>query len=194
VKKNAEASLRELFSGKGWEAKDNNNVSLFTKNYGDLLGVKAMCEVVASREDIVTCLHSERLSKQSSKPRLVQQVTNDLAVYWFGVKAPIVKDRDFVVAQWDCQQPNGAHLHAFVSVDHPQFPPHPKKKYVRGKIILGAWHIAPVESPRGCKVTWVNLVDPSGTIPSTLKKMGAPLGAESVKRLKDLSEARATNS
>jgi len=199
VKANAEEALKECKNTEGWKQMTHYHkgkvspLTLSTKDFGDLLGVKAVCTIGASRELIVHTLQNEKLSKQSSKPKVLEQVTDDLSVYWMGVKAPIVKDRDFLLAEWNCQQPNGAHLNTFVSVKHPLDPKN-SKKYVRGFIKMGAWHISPqggVTSNETCNVTWVSVVDASGSIPSAIKKMGAPAGAEAVLRLKELAEKAA---
>lgn len=195
VKINAEDSLREVHKLEGWKLLDKRDarMQLYTKDYGDLIGVKAICQVDASCAAIVDCIMTEKLSKQSSKPRLIEQVTDDLSVYWMGVKAPIVKDRDFVIAEWNCRQPNDVKfMQTFCSVEHPLGPIHPKKKYVRGKILMGAWHVDP-SAPHVCMVTWVSVVDPAGTLPSAIKKMGAPTGADAVLRLKELAEKRMAN-
>merc|ERR1712159_77435 len=147
VKANAVEALKECKNTEGWKQMTHYNkgkvspLTLLTKDFGDLMGVKAVCVINASMELIVHTLATEKLSKQSSKRKVLEQVTEDLSVYWMGVKAPIVKDRDFVIAEWDCQQPNGAHLNTFVSVKHP-LDPRNAKKYVRGFIKLGAWYIS----------------------------------------------------
>jgi len=189
VKANAEDALKEVRNEEGWSKQSNNSkgkLRLYTKDYGDLLGVKAVCLMHADRDVIVETLNTQKLSKQSSKPKILEKITDDLQVYWMGLKVPIIKDRDFLLAQWECAQPNGAHLNTFVSVDHPLDPK--SSKYVRGRIHMGAWHLDP-RPAGGTIVTWVSIVDAAGNIPSGIKKMGAPAGAEAVLKLKELSEA-----
>ena len=94
---------------------------------------KTICQVAASCDRIVEIIRTAKLSKQSSDHKVLERLSKDLHVYWYpnkprrpssvrvrmGVKVPIIKDRDFVIAEWNHRQANGKHLTAFVSVCHP---------------------------------------------------------------------------
>lgn len=118
---------------------------------------------------------------------MLDRLSSDLFVYWLGVKCPIIKDRDFVIAEWNFKKSDGNHVMSFVSVKHPQCGE--QKKYVRAEILMGAWLIE--RSPKHanvCRVTHVTGVDPMGELPSIVKKSGATASADAVITLKRLAE------
>eukprot|EP00658_Telonema_sp_P-2_P008635 TRINITY_DN13266_c0_g1_i2.p1 TRINITY_DN13266_c0_g1~~TRINITY_DN13266_c0_g1_i2.p1 ORF type:complete len:165 (+),score=38.61 TRINITY_DN13266_c0_g1_i2:902-1396(+) len=153
-----------------------------------MIHIKSVCQIKADCDLIVTTLNTAKLSKQSSEPVILDKLSADMHVYWIGVKVPIIKDRDFVIAEWNHPQRDGNHLNAFVSVRHPQCGV--QKKYERAQILMGAWQIErSKKSANLCRVTHVTGVDPAGDIPSFLKKSGATASADAVIMLKKLSEA-----
>ena len=137
-------------------------------------------------DKIVDVLTNAKLTKQSSEPMVLEMLSKELRVYWMGVKVPILKDRDFVIAEWNHRQQDGKHLNAFVSVEHPQCAV--QKKYVRADILMGGWLIDPA-GDNSCDITHITGVDPNGQIPSFLKTATAAASADAVIALKKLAEA-----
>lgn len=190
MRRNVRAATEQLESGDGWK-KDSqkHGAQIFVKEIAGMTHIKTVCQIKAQRELIVHVLNTQKLSKQSSEPTVIEHLSTDMFVYWIGVKVPIIKDRDFVICEWNHAQ-STKHINAFVSVDHPQC--RAQKKYERAQILMGMWLIesAP-HKPNLCRVTHVTGVDPMGELPGFLKKSGATASADAVIMLKKLSETAA---
>ncbi len=83
------------------------------------------------------------------------------------VTAPLVSDRDVVIQTRVVQTPKKI-IRTFKGIEHPAVPP--RKGIVRMPKMVGAWVFEAV-SPTQTKVTYQNLADPGGSLPSGLVNM-----------------------
>jgi len=190
-KHNRERVTRAFKESNGWEKKALIRPGLETmevKN-SDLVWGRLTARVHASLDSVVTILKEKLALVEGSQGarKVVRRLNEDMALVWKGVSYRIVKDRDYVVAESHTTC-HGGHLFDFVSVQHPDYPKDKyAKRYVRGLVHSGGI-LVEVDGPDRTRITWLSAVDLSGSLPFMMRQAAVLQSAESLVRLKSLSE------
>jgi len=153
--------------------------------------VRVQCVLDAPLDEVLKVLERGEGGPKNSNVELLEHPADNVVLMWIEVKVPIVKDREFICAQWIPPPDDTSAKVVRVSLPH-EMAEHVRpesKKHVRGRIDLQCTFLSPSPgNPNQCICKWISGVDPGGSLPN-VKKMTGTKGAEAILALQKATQA-----
>jgi len=158
---------------------------------GDLVVVRLSCTLDVPLDEVVAVLRRGEGGPKESATELLDTPSETITLMWVEVRLPIVKNREFVCAQWIPESDDTSEMIIRCSLPEEQGQElRPEtKKHVRGTIDTQCYFLSPnPANPNQCICKWISGVDPGGSLPN-VKKMTGTKGGETIAALQKFVQA-----